>query len=315
MSTVKNYRKLSEKHFVWDSPATFFATPAQDIQDGVHTVHLGSVEVEFFFSGLPLASEQKSIPVFFNGAIMGRDQLEPPFFSGGGVAKSAGTPFIAVSDPVVDSRDRVNIAWYAGRAGEDLQSRLADFFTEISCNFKKELLFVGASAGGFAALFYSWKVAVGGGQSSVFAWNPQTDITFYVPQFAQGYLREAGVSEVALAASQWRELAKGELAGQVQLTLPASGQLRLLRKVLVLQNRTDWHLEKHMLPWLNTDLWRSQQADGLDVYVADEDHMVAVVDYAQGHDPIPPMIISFLLEEMLYSEQPVLHLLQGSDDV
>lgn len=310
MSTVKNYSKRSEFHATWTSVDEFCA--AEIHQDGAHTVQLGDLQVELLLAGDPLASEQKRIPVFFNGAIMGREEAEPPFFSGGGVARQADSPIICISDPTVDSNDAINIAWYAGRRGEALQSQLTELFTKLADTFGKELMFMGASAGGFAAIYYAAQL---GDKASVFAWNPQTDITYYVPMFSQRYLKEAGVSDEALAGSDWRERAKAELAGQIELTLPPSAELTKTKKALILQNRTDWHLEKHMLPWLDQSIWQEQKADGLDAYAADDNHMVAIVDYAEGHDPIPPMIISFLMADMLHTESPVKDFLNGSDDV
>lgn len=310
MSTVKNYSKMSEFHATWTSVAEFCA--AEILEDGVHTVNLGGIEVELYFRGNPLGSNQPMIPVFLNGAIMEREKLEPPFFSGTQVAKSAKTPFIAISDPLVDSDDATNIAWYAGTAADGLQAKLTHLFASMAEAFDKVLLFVGASAGGFAALYYGARL---GKKASVFAWNPQTDITKYLPMFATKYLAKAGVSAEALSATDWQEQAKSELAGKIDLVLPPSDQLLKPGKVLILQNRTDWHLEEHLLPWLNQSVWHPQDTDDVDAFAADDNHLVAIVDYAQGHEPIPSMIISFLLADILHSDKPVKDFLNGSDDI
>ncbi|MEX3611031.1 DUF6270 domain-containing protein [Rothia sp. LK2588] len=296
----KDYARISAMHTQWSSVDEFLTADLH--VNGVHTIQVGESTVEFYLQGQPLQNEQTMIPVFFSGAVTDRATKQPPFFSGYGISQAIGTPFIALSDPLVDAHADVNIAWYAGSMGSDLQGELARFFTGIHERFGKELLMVGGSAGGFAALQYAHRVGRG---ASAFVWNPQTDITQYYESFAKRFLKVAGVSEDILATTDWKDHAKEALRGRLNLELPSPDELLAMNKLLIIQNESDWHLKTHLMPWLNPSGWPREEQQGATFYVADEDHLVAVGDFAEGHSPLPPVVIKMVLSSLLSSQSTV----------
>lgn len=263
---------------------------------GRHQLHLGTHPTHIAFSGHPLTGSHATIPIFFSGAVANRENLIGPFFSGYGIARTLKTPFIAISDPLVDANPTLNVAWYTGAHSSGFQTALLDLLREIITVSGKKLILIGGSAGGFAALYYALHLGAG---ASVLAWNPQTDITRYIPTFAQRYLTAAGAPLEITQATTWQEDAKDWASGRLDLTLPPSEQIMATDRLLVVQNKSDWHLTAHLTPWLDTAGATEMTIADEPAWVYDDNHLVIISDHGQGHATLPTEIVTFILGELL----------------
>lgn len=301
----KDYARISALHTRWASVDEFLA--ADQHVNGVHTVQMGETTVELYLQGQPLQCDQNVIPIFFSGAVTDRANKQPPFFSGYGIAKEVGTPFISISDPLVDAHEGVGIAWYTGRLGVHLQGHLAHFFSALHRRYGKELLMVGGSAGGFAALYYAMRIGKG---ASVFAWNPQTDVTRYRKPAVEKYLVAAGFSDRAVDGPTWKSEAIREATAKLSLWLPSSDAIVQTKRALIIQNQSDWHMEEHLAPWIKGGDWKYKEAEDAQFFVQDNEHIAAIADYADGHAPLPSIFVQIILKAMLYEQSSVSHIIE-----
>lgn len=285
-------------------PRTYWNSVDEFLEDctlpsGIHTINMGGLDTKVSFSGIDTqavaAKKAQTVPVFFSGAVANRENAKPPFFSGYGITQELGLPLIAISDPLVDAHQNINIAWYIGNLKSKFQKHLANLFKGLVKNFNIEPLFVGGSAGAFAAIYYGIKT---GAPAKILAWNPQTDITEYKEPFPQKFLKVAG-SPADLFNSQWKENAKAWAGQNLDLALPSSEQLRKTQVALILQNRTDWHYKKHLLPWLQGTKFQHKTLGTSDLYILDDNHLIAVDDFAEGHETIPLPLVTSLLKEII----------------
>jgi hypothetical protein len=186
----------------------------------------------------------RRILVALSGAVAERKGKMAPFFSGLGIARALGLPLIAVADPSLALDGELSLGWYAGNESRlDLPSLLADILDSYARRHGVELLVIGGSGGGFAALQLG---ALLKSHAQMVVWNPQTSISDYSRTHVVQYLHSA-----------FPHL-QVELEGQnLYQTLQSAGirhdlknyPLRDNVRVLYLQNQTDWHIEKHAGPY------------------------------------------------------------------
>ncbi|WP_284975494.1 hypothetical protein [Arthrobacter sp. efr-133-TYG-104] len=274
---ASNYDVWPGSHFEWDTVAHFLEGPQW--RDGVHTIGLGSgPDLDIFVSGNPLEESNAVIPVFFNGAITGREDKSGPFFSGRKISAMGGFGFIAVSDPSVNLDPTLGLAWYAGNAHQSLQDSLTSLLREISARSGRELLLIGGSGGGFASLYFGHEL---GEAASVLVWNPQTRIIEYNPIFVKNYITKALAADADLEDSDWKRVAEHE-ARRFGVGLDALDCKP--RRLLYMQNGTDWHTPVHAVPFLQHGDFQHR---GKGLYNTDENHVVWIASYGVGHAPLP----------------------------
>lgn len=115
------------------------------------------VLVEFEGLKLPVhyrPGSNQTLIVVFHGAV---DQAKRPLpFFQPHFTVAAGAHQLAISDPTLSRSTELKAAWFAGAHDLPLQQVLPRFFARIAEMLKvKRTIYFGASAGGFAALFYS----------------------------------------------------------------------------------------------------------------------------------------------------------------
>lgn len=119
--------------------------------------HSAPVLVEFEGLQLPVHYRKGSAPtlvIVFHGAV---DQAKRPlpFFQPHFTA-SSGAHQLAISDPTLGCSTELKAAWFAGAHDLPLQALLPRFFARMAELLRvRRTIYFGASAGGFAALFYS----------------------------------------------------------------------------------------------------------------------------------------------------------------
>ncbi|KRE35507.1 hypothetical protein ASG73_16360 [Janibacter sp. Soil728] len=275
-----DYSKLDPVR-VWSCLDDFVA--GATLERGVDVIRLPSGDhLDVLVGGEPDA-EGTCVPAFFGGAMPTRPQHTPPFFSGHNLGRRAGGRYLAFSDSLVAAEVDLTLGWYAGRAADRAQDAVATVLELAHQRWGRELLLVGGSGGGFAALEQLRRARV---PTSAFVWNPQTDIQRYINTFADAYLRTAlGLSQVAL--DRLSPEAKAERAGAAGIELAAAGRPIAAHgdggRLLVLQNATDSHVADHMGPYLDradlTDRGAGVYSDGRETWL--------IADMGNGH-AVPP---------------------------
>ncbi|WP_443400748.1 hypothetical protein [Corynebacterium casei] len=104
-------------------------------------------------------SSSKALVVLFHGAISRKPEnnIALPAFLNGRKELGDSAFQISISDPSIQEDNSVGIGWFAGNEQLPLQKILPEFFSQLSKQLNVErVIFHGSSAGGFAALYYSW---------------------------------------------------------------------------------------------------------------------------------------------------------------
>lgn len=266
---------------VWASIDDFVTRAT--LERGVDVIRLPSGDhLDVIVGGRP-GDDDTCVPVFFGGAMPSRPQHTPPFFSGHNLGKLAGGRYLAFSDPLVAAEADLTLGWYAGRAGDHAQETIARVLELAHRHWGQELLLVGGSGGGFAALEQLRRARV---PTSAFVWNPQTDIRNYHQKWADAYLRAAlGLSRPDLNGLSDAERVDRARAAGIELStlgrpVAAHGSGG---RLLVLQNATDAHVVEHMGPYLD----RSELTGGADARWVGDREVWLVADTGEGH-AVPP---------------------------
>jgi hypothetical protein len=144
----------------------------------IHLSPIGGAEEQTARIRIPFKIKEGSgntLVVLFHGS-MKRDQRPFPFFQ----------PFfpvpahqISISDPTMFADPLMTTGWYLGSEGDDLPKHLSSFILEQAARLEcTRRVYVGGSAGGFAALLYS-NLDPG---SIAIAANPQTNLkSYFIP--------------------------------------------------------------------------------------------------------------------------------------
>ncbi|MEX3611028.1 hypothetical protein VVR12_08265 [Rothia sp. LK2588] len=297
----RDYRRWAKCRTEWYSFEEFINS--KYISDGVHTIQLGKTTFELFSSGHPFNNNQyENIPVFFSGAVSRRDKLIPPFFSGLSLGKDLGVPFIAISDPLVDQHSQIGLAWYTGSVDHWFQGLLAKFFQQLNIKKHKKFFFVGGSGGGFAALYQSPRNPT---ISSCLTWNPQTSIFKYWENHVKKYLRYAGIPGSILEKKNWIEDTRNWTSRKIAFDLQSPDKIFRNNKLLYLQNKSDWHVQEHLEPWLGNKEWTAQGAKGPKIFAHDSMHIIVQADFAEGHAPVPTPTILNALRSLIVDNNSV----------
>lgn len=286
-----NYAAWNVPLHRWDSVAAF--TDASDWFDGIHIVQLpNGNHLDVLLQSRPLDPRRRdSIAVFFSGALSNRAGKLGPYFSGARVAKSLDIPFIAFSDPSLNLDGDIPLGWYAGSQSDNAQDAISEILKSATEKSERHLLLIGGSGGGFASLYFAHRV---GRKASAFVWNPQTSIVDYDINAVRMYLDVAVPGNgFNLADQQGKEATVGKLA--------ENGIDSLLRRsdagrVLYLQNSTDWHVSKHLEPYLERNEYTYR---GNGFYSNPDGHSVVISDFGTGHAAPPTEIIHEAVRQML----------------
>ncbi|MGJ9402556.1 hypothetical protein [Arthrobacter sp. KK5.5] len=152
-------------HHRFDSLEAFTAAP---IKPGVSSVLINNRWLDLRFED----RGSDTTLVYFHAALPATWGTYP-FFGGSGLFKGVSANYLALSDPLIGARESLATGWFAGsrRLGSQaVLPKVIDHAAETGGGHR--LVFFGASAGGFAALYYSARFA---GSVAVVV-NPVTDI-------------------------------------------------------------------------------------------------------------------------------------------
>ncbi|MDO5747739.1 MAG: hypothetical protein Q4P66_08815 [Actinomycetaceae bacterium] len=178
----------------------------------------------------------KALIVVFHAAKSGDITL--PWFSGRGLVGKLNASRLSISDPSLYIDSDLNVGWHAGNC---LQPHLQDDLIRIVRRIYEytgasKLLFLGASAGGFASLLCSYHFK----GSTAVVMNPQTSIGEYFQPSVDAYTRIA-----------WKKASLEEIPNHVVHNLLPLYREGTPNKIVYFQNQNDGHhVVKHMTPFL-----------------------------------------------------------------
>ncbi len=289
-----NYARFGKNVHAWPDLALFLTTPAW--ADGVHATKLANgLTIELQLVNDPFGDDATgSLPIFFSGSVGSREGSSPPYFSGATIADKLNTPAILISDPTLNVGPDLILAWYTGTAEQPARAGIAAILDEVSVRANRDLLLVGGSGGGFAALDLVRHL---GDRASAFVWNPQTDFLDYNPNFVAQHLRTALGHEFDDADSPevWKRQAAEQLRRHgIEHRLTGSNAAR----VFYLQNETDWHLKAHALPFAARNGY-TDRGDG--THYSDPGHLLVVSQFGEGHAVPPQPVLHRTIQLMLHA--------------
>lgn len=182
--------------------------------------------------------KNRRLLVLFHGAVTPERRHLVSEFNTPKLAQLVDANIVAVTDPSLGRSPTLTAAWYAGHEGFPAQRLLAKLFRQIQDRLKIErTVYVGGSAGGFAALYYSW-VSPG---SVAIAVNPQTGLTRHRTSHLHSY-----------RTACWPTLeAESPLSSVIHEDLSQLYRKRVPNSVVYLQNSMDpFHLRNHFAPFV-----------------------------------------------------------------
>ena len=276
----------------WDEDEFVTGDPA----DGIHRVHVadgGVLDVLLRGSPLSAPSTVDRVPVFFAGAVTNRANRPGPFFSGHTISATQGLPAILVADPTITDHTDLSLGWYLGCDRFDATGAIVRVLQRLAARYGCRFLLVGGSGGGYAALAIAERLE---GVASVLCWNPQTDVLEYNPRDVTRYVesafdRESGAVDLAGARELLRAAHKQTVVGDADVA----------REILYLQNSGDWHVGKHVAPFvdrlgLSLGAGRASDPDGSTV--------VGFGSWGEGHAVPPRDVILRALTLMAHGSTP-----------
>jgi hypothetical protein len=212
--------------------------------DGIHRIGMcGTSPLEMLLEGF-VPRRRGAVIVCFSAAVQ-RARVTGPVFSGRTLATQLGLPLAAVADPQLAVDPDLNLAWYAGSAAMPrLSRRIAALIDHLAAIAGAQLMLIGGSGGGFAALAVLDHLR---SPASAYVWNPQTSITRYYPRSWRQYARSALPQLSRAVVEPTADLAAAALsAADIEHDLTArpryGGHL-----IVYLQNCSDaFHADNHL---------------------------------------------------------------------
>ncbi|MGP4995777.1 hypothetical protein [Glutamicibacter ardleyensis] len=298
--TNKNFAQWKQLHYLWDSLEHFRKT--WDRIPGIHTIQFasGQKNLDIYVNENIEDASHRAIPIFFSGAISNRTTQLGPFFSGLGMTKKLGLPLIAIADPTLDDDHSLKLGWYLGNATDNFSKNLSETLDVLHQILGKELILVGGSGGGFAALNAGLNTKA---STTTLVWNPQTDIFEYSPRFVKDYLRsQYNFSRDTLRRDDWKKYCRARTDVATRTSVVTDSTLLRPRRLVYLQNAGDSHRTDHLLP-LWTATTTQELAEGRNMLGAS--HGVYVAEFAAGHAPPPANLIASVLHELMDTDLEV----------
>ncbi len=163
--------------------------------------HLESVDYKVDIDGVELDvrytafSQSNDLVLTFHGAVA-RSRRTLPTFSRAHHRLIAGRSEIQIADPTLPVSETLSVAWYTGSESIDSQTVIKKFIDQIKkTNRYRKRIYFGTSAGGFAALYFSFFDP----GSYVVVVNPQTSVESYDVRIVARYIRDCwpGAGSVA----------------------------------------------------------------------------------------------------------------------
>lgn len=257
-------------HTVYPSLQAFI--DADEYPSGVLTVMLGGIPID-------IKNENHgydTTTIVFHAALTGAP-VKFPLFSGHRLTEDLPTNRVYVMDPSLYLDEGLPLSWFMGSKRQPrLQVVLRRILLELTRDSRRVVTF-GASAGGFASLYYS-HIFEGG---TAIAVNPQTNLQRYHPGAVTRYAKIAWDITGPRPAAQIP--AHTDLGKLYSLPRP--------NRVVYVQNTGDHHhVEKHMKPFLDA------------LHPQNNVHPV-MVDVGDGHVAPPLTVLREILSAAINGDE------------
>lgn len=230
MPLARNYNRYSAGDltsgmtFIYSSLDDFLE---DDVRDGTSTIHYGFASLDLHI----VPRDSLNLVVMFHAAADPATSTLP-IFVGRQLVADLDASVLFVSEPALDYE--ISIGWYIGDQDRPLQRDLPRVITHVAEKLgSTHLIFYGASAGGYASLYYSHEFE----NSLSITLNPQTNVERYYSAPVQRYY-----------AACWSgtkptpETAVTDLVEAYRQSFP--------NYVIYLQNQSDsFHFSNHFAPW------------------------------------------------------------------
>lgn len=258
--------------------------------------HESGVAVDVRLSGFD-GAETSSFLVVFSGAVTPAVTTEGPIFSGEGIGKELDIPVIAVADPAHTLRPRPSVGWYLGTESFDAMAVIVEVVRRVNAETGGNPIFVGGSAGGFAALRAASEFE---SKSAALVWNAQTKILDYGWEFVDDLLARAFPSLYLKQVADGETWASLLLANRVRADIMGNDTISGLRRVVFLQEESDWHLAAHARPFMTRAVALPLERSGS--FRAPGDLAFALGHWGEGHVPPTREMIRTGIERLARSE-------------
>lgn len=163
--TVKRPRKLGDytgaKPHIYQDLDQFLGSK---IGTGIHSFQKHGRMVDLLLE----ERDSDTLLVFFTAAVEAGKTW--PYFSGRGIGARTGHNLLAISDPSIAVDNRLSTNWTLGDSSYQFHKDVPQIVRKIAGD--KRIVFVGASAGGFPALYYGSMFP----ESVSFVMNPRTNV-------------------------------------------------------------------------------------------------------------------------------------------
>ena len=245
---------------------------ANRLSSGLNSFEHGGLIYDFYYQ-----NNNAEVTLFSFAASTKRKEKLLPIFTGASVFSDLPVNLVLVADPSLAMSEDLPLAWYASCLnGVRTQDVLREAILALIEMFDNHpTIMFGASGGGFAALYYAHNVK----NCLAIAINPQTDIKLYVDKYVRRY------AKVFLTAKDDSDVIRA-LNEDIDASLIPLYQAGYANSILYLQNKSDWHVEEHMKPFIE----------------ALQSHVPQIMgEWGNGHIAPPKDFLRSLTERLLSS--------------
>jgi hypothetical protein len=269
LRSVRSLDYWPSQKFSWNGVEEFLNSPA--LKSGIHSIYLENQILDIFVDFQP----DSPAYILFHGNCPRAPNFLLPVFSGQNVTESMRMTKVVPCDPTLLLDPNIELCWHAGSSGVPLQTIYKKVFDKVFSIAKPTYkVFWGGSGGGFAALYYSYFFT----GSTALVWNPQISISAYLEEPLRRY------RQIAFGLTD-----DGAMFGNAELVADVSVLYRkgYSNRVVYIQNDDDWHVEKHLWPFLRAlgvrDLDKIA-VDGADGVVAPDVYLY-LGRFSKNHEP------------------------------
>lgn len=272
MTLQRNYARYGATTTFFDSVEDFLASPVPN--SGSNDAAAVSIRYGAAFLDLLVENRGADTTIILFHAAIDPQKTTLPVFVGRHLVEGIEANVVYVSDPSLDHG--ASIGWFAGDESRPFQDDLTSCLTHIFTSFHpdvpredlgKKAIFFGASAGGFAALYFSRRFP----RSLAVVSNPQTHIGRYLEPQVKAFRKKCWSSRKLSETTMTFDLVTGYGKGFENF-------------VAYLQNEDDeLHYTQHYLPWSQAVAEHPQQ------------WRLLLGDWGEGHAPAPqPLLMGIL---------------------